>query len=133
VSYWHRCPDRQVMAAVAAVTVLLLVCVFTLADLSAAGQQNPSHAPILTPGAVVNVTQAGTSAAASALMLVLYTAGYICCVVAGVVAWVLRPQFRSGPLLVLAGWLGLVGALRASQHPVAFTLGWSWPTFTSPC
>jgi signal transduction histidine kinase len=117
---WQWRPNHRMIAAVAALTALLLVCVSALADLSASGQHDPAQVGAL---GVMHVSRASAASSASLLMLALYEAAGICFVATGVTAWLLRPQFKSGPLLVLAGWAYLASGLRASANPVAFTAG----------
>lgn len=44
-------------------------------------------------------------------------------VASGLIAWRHRPENRIGPVMVLTGFLRLVGALKWSQDPFLFTLG----------
>ena len=55
--------------------------------------------------------------------LILFLGAGIAFVVSGAIAWQFRPHDLTGPLILAAGLLWLLGGLRRSSNPVAFTIG----------
>ncbi len=115
--------SRRTMVAVGALVVVLVALVVGLTDRSDTARHDPARSLLLGPRESFAAAQGPFLPVFGGTELALYIIAGLAFVLSGAVAWRSRPHDLTGVLLVAAGLLWLVGGLRRSGDPVAFTVG----------
>lgn len=114
---------RRATLAVTALALTLVVLALATVDRSDAARHDPARSLLLGPRESFAAAESPFLPVFGPTEMVLYIAAGLAFVACGVVASRDRPHDLTGTLLVAAGLLWLLGALRRSGEPVAFTIG----------
>ncbi|MFZ2528290.1 MAG: histidine kinase [Rhodococcus sp. (in: high G+C Gram-positive bacteria)] len=102
---------------------VLVAVVMVSVDWSTEATHDPARALLLGPREAFAAAQGPFLPVFGTTELILFLGAGIAFVVSGAIAWQFRPHDLTGPLILAAGLLWLLGGLRRSSNPVAFTIG----------
>ncbi|MDV2474858.1 sensor histidine kinase [Rhodococcus zopfii] len=114
---------RRAIPILIALSLVLAVAVVASVDWSPTARQDPARALLLGPREAFAAAEGPFLPVFGTTELVLFLGAGLAFVVSGAVAWQFRPHDLTGPLILAAGLLWLLGGLRRSSNPVLFTIG----------
>ncbi|WP_282785135.1 ATP-binding protein [Nocardia sp. CC201C] len=108
--------------AVVSATALVVVAVVVAMDWSTAAMRDPARTLLLGPRESFVAARGPYPPVFGVWELVLFLGAGTAFVAAGFIAWRARPREWTGPLIIVAGLLWLLGGLRRSSDPALFTI-----------
>ncbi|WP_420750739.1 ATP-binding protein [Rhodococcus sp. O3] len=114
---------RRAIPVLIALAAVLAAAVVASVDWSPAARHDPARALLLGPRESFAAAEGPFLPVFGTTELILFLGAGMAFVVSGAVAWQFRPHDLTGPLILAAGLLWLLGGLRRSSNPVLFTIG----------
>ncbi|MGX6508116.1 ATP-binding protein [Rhodococcus sp. SJ-2] len=115
--------SRRTILLLSGLVIALVAMVVASVDWSDIARRDPARSLLLGPRESFAAAQGPYLPVFSPTEMALFVCAGVAFLVAGAVAWTYRPHDLTGLLLVVAGALWLLGGLRRSSNPVAFTVG----------